>query len=413
MSAGPLGEPGAKSPHTAPRINRGGEQILQTSARATRVLGLDLARGIAVLGMFAAHVGPDPDEPTGRLLLIFHGRSAGLFLFLAGSSLAMISGGPDRADGSILHRSRIKIATRAGVLLVLGLSLSSLVGGIDVILPVYALLFLLFLPLLGLHTRTLILLAGALTIGGPVLSYMIRGFLHLTPTSTPPAPGLSALTSWSKVVDGIVSLVINGAYPAITVLPITLVGLCAGRLDLSARFVQRRLLGAGAALSAVGYGGSALAVGFGDLAAVIGSGSVADGQQRIDAAAISGSGTVPTTSWAWLLTAGPHSGTPMEILGATGCALTILGAALMIGNRVRCLVRPVVAVGMMPLTAYTSHLIAIRALGDGRDYPQGWLTLAAFAITIITLGVIWLRYFKSGPLEQGLRIIANAASMRC
>ena len=230
---------------------------------------------------------------------------------------------------------------------------------VDVILPVYAVLFLLALPLLRLRPRTLALLASALAIGGPVLSYLIRGSLHLTPASTPSAPGLSALMSWHALSGGIMSLVINGAYPVVTVLPITLAGMSVGRLDLSARSVQRWLLGVGATLSAVGYGGSALALRIGDLAAHIGSGSVAVGQQQLHDAATAEAGTVPTTSWAWLLTAGAHSGTPMEILGATGCALAVLGAALMIGNRAHRVLYPVIAVGMMPLTVYAAHVIAI------------------------------------------------------
>ena len=114
-------------------------------------------------------------SPAGQLLGVFHGRSAALFLFLAGVSLALISGGPARSDRPALRRSRIKIAARAGVLLILGLSLTSLNTEVDVILPVYAVLFLLALPLLRLRPRTLALLASALAIGGPVLSYLIRG----------------------------------------------------------------------------------------------------------------------------------------------------------------------------------------------------------------------------------------------
>ena len=357
--------------------------------------------------MFAAHVGPDRGQPGGQLLGVFHGRSAALFLFLAGVSLALISGGPTRPDGPTLRRSRINIATRAGVLLILGLALTSLNTDIDVILPVYAVLFLLALPLLRLRPRTLALLASALAVGGPVLSYLIRGSLHLTPASTPSAPGLSALMSWHGLSGGIMSLVINGAYPVVTVLPITLAGMSVGRLDLSARPVQRRLLGVGATLAAVGYGGSALALRIGDLAAHIGSGSVAVGQLQLHDAATAEAGTGPATSWAWLLTAGAHSGTPMEIVGATGCALAVLGAALMIGNRVHRVLYPVIAVGMMPLTAYTAHVIAIWVIQAG---PQSWLALAAFTVTAMTLAVTWLRYFRSGPLERILRTASNTVS---
>lgn len=376
-------------------------------AHRARVRGVDLARGLAVLGMFAAHVGPGSSGSGGLLLGVFHGRSAALFLFLSGVSLALITGGPTRSDGPALRRSRINIAARACALLLLGLSLTSLNTDIDVILPVYAVLFLLALPLLRLRPRTLALLASVLAVGGPVLSYLIRGSLHLTPASTPSAPGLPALTSWHALSDGIMSLAINGAYPVVTVLPITLAGMTVGRLDLSARSVHRWLLGVGVALSAVGYGGSALALRIGDLSAHIGSGSVAVGQQQLHAAAATEAGTVPTTSWAWLLTAGAHSGTPMEILGATGCALAVLGAALMIGNLAHRVLYPVIAVGMMPLTAYTAHVIAIWVI---QAEPESWLALAAFTATALTLAVTWLHYFGSGPLERILRTASNTAS---
>ena len=370
--------------------------------------GVDLARGVAVLGMFAAHVGPDPDQPAGQLLGVFHGRSAALFVFLAGVSLALISGGSTRPARPAVRRSRIKIATRAGALLILGLSLTSLDGGVDVILPAYAVLFLLALPLLRLRPRTLALLASALAISGPMLSYLIRDWLHLTPASTPSVPGPSALLSSA---GGVTSLVINGAYPAMTVLPFMLAGMSVGCLDLCAPSVHRRLLGAGAALSAAGYGGAALALRAGDLAAHIGSRSAAAGHQQLHSVATAEAGTVPTTSWAWLLTAGPHSGTPMEIIGATGCALAVLGAALMIGHRADRVLHPIIAVGMMPLTAYTAHVIAIWLIqAAGGDYPAGWVTLAAFTVAAMALAVTWLHFFRRGPLEQILRSVSNTAS---
>ena len=372
------------------------------------VRGVDLARGAAVLGMFAAHVGPDPDQPAGQLLSVTQGRSAALFVFLAGVSLALISGGPARSARPAMRRSRIKIAARAGVLLIVGLSLTSLNPGVDVILPTYAVLFLLALPLLRLRPRTLALLAGALAIGGPVLSYLIRDWLHLTPASTPSVPGPSALFSPAAAVT---SLVINGAYPVMTVLPFMLAGMSAGRLDLCAPSLHRRLLSAGAALTAAGYGGAALALHAGNLAARIGSGSAAVGQQRLQDVATAEAGTVPTTSWGWLLTAAPHSGTPMEITGAAGCALAVLGAALMIGHRAPRMLRPVTAIGMMPLTAYTAHVIAIWLIQDpGGNYLAGWLILAAFTVAAMAIAVTWLHFFRSGPLERILRSASDTAS---
>ena len=196
-----------------------------------------------------------------------------------------------------------------------------------------------------------------------------------------------------------------------TVLPFMLAGMSVGRLDLRAPSVHRRLLGAGAALSAAGYGGAALALRAADLAARIGSGSAAVGHQQLHDVATAEAGTAPTTSWAWLLTAGPHSGTPMEIIGATGCALAVLGAALMIGHRADRVLHPIIAIGMMPLTAYTAHVIAIWLIqaADG-NYPAGWLTLAAFTVAAMAFAVTWLQFFRSGPLERILRSASNTAS---
>ena len=56
---------------------------------ASRVVAVDVARGLAVLGMFAAHMWPrvELDER------VFDGRSAILFATLAGISLGLSSGG--------------------------------------------------------------------------------------------------------------------------------------------------------------------------------------------------------------------------------------------------------------------------------------------------------------------------------
>ena len=97
----------------------------------------------------------------------------------------------------------------------------------------------------------------------------------------------------------------------------------------------------------------------------------------------------------------------MEILGATGCALAVLGAALMIGNRAYRVLYPVIAIGMMPLTIYVAHVIAIWLI---QAELQSWLAFAAFTVSAMTLAVTWLHYFGSGPLERILRTASNTAS---
>ena len=59
-----------------------------------RIVGIDVARGLAVLGMMTAHVGPDDHGPIppGGFAQLADGRPAALFVVLAGLSLALLSG---------------------------------------------------------------------------------------------------------------------------------------------------------------------------------------------------------------------------------------------------------------------------------------------------------------------------------
>ena len=76
-----------------------------------RVFGPDLARGIALLGMFAAHVVVDRAEN------IYDGRSSILFASVAGVSLGLLTGGADPPrDRRGMHRA--SIAVRGATLIV-------------------------------------------------------------------------------------------------------------------------------------------------------------------------------------------------------------------------------------------------------------------------------------------------------
>ncbi|MFF4829405.1 hypothetical protein ACFY20_42185, partial [Streptomyces sp. NPDC001312] len=46
----------------APVVNAPAPARDSKKAPTGRMIGLDLARGLAVFGMYAAHVGPDPDQ---------------------------------------------------------------------------------------------------------------------------------------------------------------------------------------------------------------------------------------------------------------------------------------------------------------------------------------------------------------
>ena len=91
-----------------------------------RLVGIDAARGLALIGMVSIHILPawDPETfaPTAQWTL-FAGRSAALFALLAGVSLAFTSGGRTAHSGRAMTATRAGILVRAGLITALGLAM--------------------------------------------------------------------------------------------------------------------------------------------------------------------------------------------------------------------------------------------------------------------------------------------------
>ncbi|WP_244571524.1 heparan-alpha-glucosaminide N-acetyltransferase domain-containing protein [Mesorhizobium carmichaelinearum] len=103
---------------------------------ADRLAGIDLARGVAVFGMYAAHVGPSPNEggQIGNLMELTHGRSSALFAVLAGFSIILITGRKAPKSGVAGRQAIARVAIRALVFLALGPILTYLGAPVAVIL---------------------------------------------------------------------------------------------------------------------------------------------------------------------------------------------------------------------------------------------------------------------------------------
>ena len=131
------------------------------AAAPTRVVGLDVARGLAVLGMFAAHLAPAERE------MIWDGRSAVLFAVLAGVSIGLMSGGATRSTRPLLDTASILL--RGLYLLVIGVGLTLLGTPIAVILPHYGLMFVVAAVLMFLPRAVLAALAAVFAVAGAIL----------------------------------------------------------------------------------------------------------------------------------------------------------------------------------------------------------------------------------------------------
>lgn len=331
-----------------------------------RITGVDLARGLAVIGMITAHVGPgDAQDPfPASLAQIVDGRSAAMFVLLSGLSVALMSGGPTPVIGTRRVQARTRLLVRA--LLVLGIGALTLVLGtpVAVILPTYAVLFAVGTVVLGAAPHRLLVAAAAVAATGPLVHVALQPVFALRPGR--------AYTD----------LLIGDYYPAVVWAAYVLVGLAVGRMDLRSSRVRTWLLGTGTALALLGHGSAAV------LTRAVG----------------------PSSPLIDLVTSEPHSSTTPEVVANTGVALGLLAICLWLGDRLPRLTAPVAATGALALTAYVGHLLAIAALGTTVVWePRASVWLVFLAVTI---GGCWLwrTLWGRGPLERLLHGVAARAS---
>ena len=384
----------------------GGSGLPGSAGRPGRLLGLDAARGIALFGIIAVHAlveSTDDGAPTLNYL-IFGGRSAALFALLAGVSLAFMTGRVPVRRGPELRSTAAMLATRAGILLLLALALSWTDPSIaTLILPYYAVAFVLAIPLVALPTRVLAPLAVLLCLGVPVLSHLVRPYL---PAADPGHPSVVDLvTDPLALLSG---LAVTGAYPAVIWLAYMAVGIAVGRLRLTSVRTAATLLGGGLTAALVATGISMLLLGPGGGYAAIAAAGPPElttfAPTIADAVAYFPDGVTPTTTWWWLATVAPHSGTPLDVVQTTGSALAVLGAVLLltavttrgVSTVLGHVLRPLAAAGAMTLTLYVASVLFMNSPLDTFEPVQGYLVQIAVAAAA---GLAWRRAVGRGPLE--------------
>ena len=373
-----------------------------------RVIGVDVARGLALIGMMATHAYgaalDDDGDPTPATVLA-GGRAATLFVLVAGVSLAFLSGGRTRLRGPERTGASAGLAVRAALVGAIGLALGYLgeYNGIDGILPLYGLLFLLAIPLLRCPPAVLLGIAAAVTALGPVL-IVATADAGLPGSAGADDPTFGAL--FTEPLGLLVQLFLTGAYPAAVYLGYLCVGLVIGRLDLGSRRVQWWLLAVGATLAVAARAVSAFLLHpMGGLARLIEQGDLGG-----DPAGVATLLWEPelTTSWWYLALPAPHSHTPVDVLHTLGSAAAVLGVALLL-TRVPAVARllwPLAAAGSMSLTLYSAHLVVL-ATGVLEDEPL--LLLLAMAVGALVLAAAWRGWFRQGPLEALVAKAAGAA----
>jgi uncharacterized membrane protein YeiB len=371
-----------------------------TTTGRPRVTGVDVARGLALFGMMATHVFDtfDDDGTPGAATVIASGRSATTFALIAGISLAFMSGGRNAGRGRTAVAAGL--AVRAGLIGTIGLLLGFTESSIGVILPFYALMFLLAIPLLPLPPKALAAISASVMVLGPVLMVALAG--AELDFDTRPDPTLVTLVT--DPVGLLSQLLVTGSYPVVVFMAYVCAGLAIGRLDLRSRRLAWWLLGVGIALAALARAVShVLLHPLGGLASL-----VTEYESNSPAGAATELLWEPeqVSSWWYLALASPHAHTPPDLAHSLGSAMAILGASLLLTRiaAVRRLLGPLASAGAMTLTLYSAHIVVLET-GAFQDHPPAQYLLLVLAS--LAFAVLWRCWQGQGPLEK---MVAAAAA---
>lgn len=349
---------------------------MSMTATSARVIGVDTARGLALIGMFVAHVAPVVADPAAAALLaVADERPRLLFALTAGVGLGFISGGTspidDGTDRGVLRR---QIAIRAIALIVLGVTIAlTLHPLVYIILDVYGVAFLLMLPLLFLSPRLALGLGIGLLVFTPAIAEIATRTEFVAEVRATP---FAIVADW----------VVGGAYPVIVWVPVMLIGLAFARLDL----------GSARTVGLIGLLGAAAAALLLPLASMLPSPSLPEAASSLPLRA----------SLEAVANVGVGAAVLAALLWATGLASSgVRRIATAVAS-------PVTAMGSMPLSVYTVHLVVI-ALAIRTDPETGiptddsWGLLVGLIVGSMLFAWLWRRFIGRGPLEWALRTLSG------
>lgn len=337
-----------------------------------RIDGLDVARAIAVLGMVAAHIGDEGTRGSNAegwgWLWISHGFPSSLFAVLAGVSMTLMltrrgSVPVAQVSAEQLTRTRVRVAVRGGLLVVMGVALMLLDTFVAIVLTNLGLAFLIAVPVLAWRRRVLAPLIALLAIAGGWIAQELAAAVDAEPSR--PLPVFDALWSYR--------------YPLLVWLAYVLLGLVVGRLALRRDETAAWLVLAGVGLIAAAR-----------------------------AAAWALEDAARATPW-WLSTEG-HSYSPVEVVQNMGVAIVVVGVCLWITRRVPRLLWPLRAAGSMALTVYVLQILVIALVGNEMILEPSNAAFVATCAGLVAFACAWRAWLSQGPLERMLTVTSNAAA---
>lgn len=358
------------------------------AAPLKRISGFDSARALAIFGMVIVNFKIAMDANSGHALLLqfsslFEGRASALFVVLAGIGLSVLTHkARAAANPAALALARSKIFKRGLLLLLLGLLYTPLWEA-D-ILHFYGAYFLCAAAVFHLKDSHLLTLATACILTFPLL--LVLGVDYEKNWLW---DSLQYQNFWT--LDGMLRhLLFNGFHPVVPWLSFLIFGMWLARQDLKAKALRLKLAGlALLTLCLCELGSEALMWLF---------------QAELSHEELE-----------FLFSTTVIPPMPLYILSAASSAVLIIVACLFFSERFgnSRLQSWLSQTGQLSLSLYVAHVIigmgTLEAFGylKHQSIEFSLLSAVAFCLAGMVFSVIWLRYFKAGPLEALFRKLAN------
>ena len=355
-----------------------------------RIIGIDVARALAVIGMiivnFKVVFGENGSNWLRTVASIFDGKAAATFVVLAGVGLALMTNSAVKNnDLTKLKIARIRIVKRAFFLFFIGISYIA-IWPAD-ILHFYGIYMVITLFLLASKEKTILIAALFLTIAFPILMIFWdyeTGWNFET---------LEYHGFWT--VKGFIrNLFYNGFHPVIPWTAFMLIGYWFGKQDLyNDKFVRKTFWVSTAifiSIQALSYFSiSYLSSGNPEIA--------------MELTEILGTSPMPPL--------------PIYMFNGIAIALSIISACIIFANRFQnsSMVQALYKTGQLALTFYVAHVIIgmglIEAVNPTKmgKYSIEFSVIYAlvFSLICVLFAVNWRKHKKYGPLEWAMRKVTN------
>lgn len=356
----------------------------------TRIIGIDIARALAVIGMiivnFKIVFGAEGSGWIQTFANIFEGRASAIFVVLAGVGIALMTKNAIASNNiEKLRIAKKSILKRAVLLFLIGMSYIT-IWPAD-ILHFYGIYMLVLLLLLKSNGKVILLSGIVLILGYPFLM-LIENYETGWNFDT-----LNYQDFWT--IKGFIrNLCYNGFHPVIPWAAFMIFGYWLGRQDLNNTAYVKKILR---------Y--SVLSFVFIKLISLWLINSLSNGSHQ------------NTKELMGILGTSPMPPFPIYMFNGIAIAFAIIAACILVGKKYQNskIIDALSKTGQLALTFYVAHVVIGMGLldilnpGTLGQYSLGFSVGYAliFSMACILFATVWLKYLKIGPLEWLFRKLAN------